>query len=98
MAAAAVTNAATSGREEEQKLSIVEDDAGPALRTMLMRTSCGFKASLALETAAAASPRPQPPPPHGLTHFKRSRAADRKATTWRSLSASAGAVDMCVYL
>jgi hypothetical protein len=60
---------------------MVEGDAGPALNTMLMRTSCGFKASHALEIAEAASSMPLPPDAHDRMLCTRVRAADRKLTT-----------------
>jgi hypothetical protein len=80
-AAALEASADRCGREAEQKLSMVEGDAGPALKTMLIRTSCGFKASQALEIVAAASSLPLPPDADDRMLCTRARAADRKLTT-----------------
>ena len=99
-AAALDAKADRSGNDPEQKLLMVEGDAGPALRTMLSRTSCGFRASQALETAEAASEMLlllllllEPP---ACMHRTRCRAADRKLTTW--CSSLLGCADaMCWY-
>ena len=96
IAAALDAKADSSGSDPEQKLLMVEGDAGPALRTMQSRTSCGFRASQAFEMAEAASARLllllEPPERMQRT---RCRAADRKLTTWCSSLPGAFAEAMC---